>query len=74
MADYILNCVPSFKKERIVYFILGNILQMWYAFMCNLHVREEYKGLSRECHHHHHYDYYHVTIISLLNNIMLHKY
>ena len=65
MANYSLNCDPSFKKERIVYFILKNKLHMWFAFICNLQERGEYKGLSRECH---------LTIISLLGNIMLHQY
>ena len=65
MADYSFNCVPSFNKERMVYFILGNKLHMRYAFICTIQARGEYKGLSRE---------YYLTIISLLGNIILDQY
>ena len=46
MADYKLNCVPSFKKERIVYFILGN------NYTCDMHLYVTYRrGESIKVYH-----------------------
>ena len=50
MADYNLNCVPSFKQESIGHYIEGSKLHMCYAFICTKQARGEYKGQSHQCH------------------------